>query len=279
MSALLAHPPHYTLPASSRASHACLILACYAVCVFPPHNMRTCVGQCLSNDAARGAASHEGAPCVRIMITLPSELACRVRAANARALRTNASARFVLDTARVLVEWCESEAGGCSTHEPPAPSGDALDKKATERATKRSAAREPVKSAFARSHPGGRHRLPRAATHLLGGCRSCARARVTTAPISLSLTIQVRRNETYAKKQKVRTLVVTRDSVPGLKWREIERLLASGQLSRTVSTRFSNEPGAPRRRRPREAVCADVQLAWPASQEAITISGAGEDDE
>ena len=208
------------------------------------------------------------------MITLPSELACRVRAANARALCTNAGARFVLDATRVLVECCETEAGGCSTHESPAPSGDALKKMTTERARKRSAAREPVKSVLtARSHPGGRHRLPRAATHLLGGCRSCARARVTTAPISLSLNIQVK-NVTYDKRQKVRTLVITRDSVAGLKWRDIERLLASGQLSKTVSTRFLNEPGAPRCRRPREAVCADVQLAWPASQEEITIIGA-----
>jgi hypothetical protein len=42
VSALLTHPLRRTLPASSRASLACLTLALCAVCVLPTYNMRTC---------------------------------------------------------------------------------------------------------------------------------------------------------------------------------------------------------------------------------------------
>ena len=42
VSALLTRPLRRTLPASSRASLACLTLAVCAVCVLPTYNMRTC---------------------------------------------------------------------------------------------------------------------------------------------------------------------------------------------------------------------------------------------
>ena len=95
--------------------------------------------------------------------------------------------------------------------------------------------------------------------------------RVPTAPMSLTL-VQVRKNETYSKKQKVLPLEITKEILPTLMWRQIEKLVASGQLSKKVTIRFANERGMTRARRPKDAVIADLLLAWPASQETVSIA-------
>ena len=64
-------------------------------------------------------------------------------------------------------------------------------------------------------------------------------------------------------------LEITKERVSTLKWREIERLLASGQLSKTVTVRFASARGTKRQRRALDAVRDDVLLAWPESQDVV----------
>ena len=67
-------------------------------------------------------------------------------------------------------------------------------------------------------------------------------------------------------------LEITKERVSTLKWREIERLLASGQLSKTVTVRFASARGTKRQRRALDAVRDDVLLAWPESQDVVRRS-------
>ena len=97
--------------------------------------------------------------------------------------------------------------------------------------------------------------------------------------MSLLSRIQARRNDIYSKKQKELPLEITKKTVSTLKWREIERLLASGQLSKTVTVRFANERGTKRLRRDLDAVRDDVLLAWPESQEVVRIGAEPEPDD
>ena len=98
-------------------------------------------------------------------------------------------------------------------------------------------------------------------------------------PMSLLSRIQARRNDIYSKKQKVLPLEITKATVRTLRWRPIERLLASGQLSKTVTVRFANERGTKRLRRDLDAVRDDVLLAWPESQDVVRIEAEPEDDD
>ena len=91
--------------------------------------------------------------------------------------------------------------------------------------------------------------------------------------------IQARRNDIYSKKQKELPLEITKETVSTLKWREIERLLASGQLSKKVTVRFANERDTKRQRRDLDAVRGDVLLAWPESQDVVRIEAEPEADD
>ena len=72
--------------------------------------------------------------------------------------------------------------------------------------------------------------------------------------------------------------MVTRSLVPTLAWRRLERLINSKQLTKKVQIYIPKTAEAPRMRRGREYVAADVLAAWPLGQETIVLEPEAEAD-